>query len=431
MKKYYIIALTFFFCSVIAQQKKKHFALIGGIAHVGNGKVIEGAIIAVNNGTIEMVMPMKGFKLSPSSYDTVIDLEGKHVYPSMINPNNTLGLHDAEAVRATRDFAEIGTLNPHIRSLIAYNTDNQIVPTIKTNGVLYTQCTPRSGLISGSSSIMALEGWNWEDAVLKADDGIHVNFPRMAEKKIEGEPEPATPLPPAAKRYADEMGLLNKFFMDAIAYNLMAKPEEKNIRLEAMKPVLNGKANLYLHADKAKDILSAINFCIKYKIARPVIVGAREAYKVTRELKKYHVPVILNRVHDLPERPDEAVDLAYATPNLLDKDSILFCLDVAGDMESAQSRNLPFNAGTAAAYGMAKEKALQLITLNAAKILGVDKWIGSLEEGKLASIIVSTGDILDMRTNKITAAWIAGKPVNLNNKQSDLYNRYKNKYGIK
>ncbi len=431
MKKLFSTTLLFCVCSIFAQQKNKHFALIGGIAHIGNGKVIEGAVIAVNNGTIEMVAAMQGFKLNPRSYDTVIDLEGKHVYPSMINPNNTLGLHNAEAVRATRDFAEIGTLNPHIRALIAYNTDNQIVPTIKTNGVLYTQCTPRSGLISGSSSIMALEGWNWEDAVLKADDGIHVNFPRMTEKKIEGEPEPTTPMPPAAKRYADEMNSLNKFFMDAIAYNSAAKPEEKNIRLEAMKPVLNGKANLYLHAEKAKDILSAINFCLKYKIARPVIVGGKEAHKVTKELRKNKVPVILNRVHDLPERADEAVDLAYSLPYLLDKDSILFCLDVAGDMESAQSRNLPFNAGTAVTYGMTKEKALQTITLNAAKILGVDKQIGSLEEGKLASIIVSTGDILDMKTNNITNAWIAGKPVNLNNKQSDLYNRYKNKYGIK
>ena len=421
-----------FVASLGLAQNKKHFVLTGGIVHIGNGTLIEGGVIAVNNGTIEMVMPMKGFKLNPASYDTVIDLEGKHVYPGLINANNILGLHDAEAVRATRDFSEIGSLNPHIRSLIAYNTDNQIVPTIKTNGILYTQCTPRSGLISGSSSIMALEGWNWEDAVMKADDGIHVNFPKMTERRADGEGDIHTNTQlQGPKRYTEELNSLHKFFMDATAYMNSKDKSEKNLRFEAMRPVLEGKANLYLHVDRAKDILSAINFSIRHKIKKPVIVGGKEAYKVTKELSKEKIPVILNRVHDLPERTDEAIDLMYRLPALLEKDSILFCLQMEGDMEAMQSRNLPFNAGTAVAYGLSKEQALSSITLRSAKILGVADRIGSIETGKQASIVVSTGDILDMRTNDITHAWISGKPVNLSNKQSELYNRYKAKYGIK
>lgn len=140
---------------------------------------------------------------------------------------------------------------------------------------------------------------------------------------------------------------------------------------------------------------------------------------------------MLNRVHDLPDRADEAVDLMYSLPALLQKDSILFCLQLEGDMEAAQSRNLPFNAGTAIAYGLTKEEALASVTLNAAKIIGIDNKVGSLEDGKLASFIISEGDLFDIRTNNIQFAWIAGKKVDLNNKQTELYNRYKTKYGIK
>jgi hypothetical protein len=426
IKNLILIFAVLSFGSFSAQKKYEHVALINGVAHLGNGEVIDGAIVAFNKDRIEMVAETKGIKLNPRVYDTVFDINGMHIYPAIINTNNILGLHDAEAVRATRDFAEVGHLNPHIRALIAYNTDNVIVPTIKTNGVLYTQCTPRGGLISGASSIMALEGWNWEDAVLKADDGIHLNFPRMADKKPEAEAESA-----AAKKYQEELYQLNKFFSDAKIYCNKTDNLEKNIRFEAMRPVLSGSANLYFHADRAKDILTAINFANKHNIKKPVIVGGKDAYKITKELKKQQIPVMLNRIHDLPDRNDENVDISFSIPQMLTKDSILFCLQLEGDMEAAQSRNLPFNAGTTVAYGLSKEQALQSITLNAAKILGLEKELGSLEVGKLASIVVSDGDILDMKTNNVTLAWIAGKPVTLYNKQTELYLRYKAKYGIK
>ncbi|MGZ4041703.1 MAG: amidohydrolase family protein [Bacteroidia bacterium] len=423
-----VLAFTLTQATVVAQKTYKHIALFNATAHIGNGNIIEGSLIVINNDRIETVMSTKGLKLNPAAYDTVIDLSGKHIYPALINTNNILGLHDAEAVRATRDFAEVGALNPHIRSLIAYNTDNKIVPTVKTNGVLYTQCTPRGGLISGSSSIMALEGWNWEDAVLKADDGIHVNFPKMVEKKW-SEEDGVTSNP--NKKYNDEIVNLTKFFSDAQAYCNSTIITEKNIRFEAMRPVLQGNANLYLHADKAKDIISAINFAIKQKIKKPVIVGGKESYKVTSELRKNKIPVMLNRIFDLPDNPDFDVDIVYSTPSLLQKDSILFCIQLEGDMEAMQSRNLPFNAGATVAYGLTKERALQSITLNAAKILGIEKQLGTIEEGKISSLVVSDGDILDMRTNNVILAYIAGKPIKLTNHQTELYEKYKAKYGIK
>lgn len=420
--------LVFFTLTGVAQKKYTHIALLNGIAHIGNGQVIEGSLVVINGRKIESVMSTRGLKLNYRSYDTVIDISGKHVYPALINTNNVLGLHDAEAVRATVDFYEVGQLNPHIRALIAYNTDNIIVPTVKTNGVLYTQVTPRGGLISGSSSLLALEGWNWEDAVLKADDGIHVNFPRMSAVRWSEEEGVSRSV---NKKYQEELGQLEKFFADAKAYCSNTQQVEKDIRFEAMRAVLNGKANLYLHADKAKDLIAAINFAQKFSIAKPVLVGAKDAAQITGLLKLYHIPVMFNRVNDLPDNPDDPVDLIYRTPFLLQQDSILFCLQLEGDMEAMQSRNLAFNAGAAAAYGLNKEQALAAITANAAKILGVENLLGTLEEGKLASIVVSEGDILDMKTNNVILAFIAGKQVDLNNKQTELYVKYKTKYGIK
>lgn len=413
---------------VFSQKKYQHIALINATAHIGNGKVIESSLVVIKEDKIETVSDIKGIRLSYASFDTVIDLSGKHIYPALINTNNVLGLHDAEAVRATRDFSEVGFINPHVRALIAYNTDNLIIPTVKTNGVLYTQVTPRGGLISGQSSVMGLEGWNWEDAVLKADDGVHLNFPVMTTHKWTEEEGLSKS---ANKKYQEELNYLNKFFSDAQAYCNTPDNKEKNLRFEAMRAVLSGSANLYLHADKTKDMLAAINFSQKFKIKKPVIVGGKEAYRITAELKKYKIPVMLNRVNDLPDNTDDDVDRVYRLPALLQADSVLFCLQMEGDMEAMNSRNLPFNAGAAAAYGLSKEQALSTITLNAAKILGIDKLVGSIEEGKIASLVISDGDILDMRSNNITLAYLAGKKVNLKNQQSELNSKYKTKYGIK
>jgi imidazolonepropionase-like amidohydrolase len=429
MKKLASILVLFLIginCS--AQKNHTHIALLNATAHIGNGEVIEGSLIVINKDKIETVSSNKGLKLDYKSFDTVIDLTGKHIYPGLINTNNVLGLHDAEAVRATVDFQEVGHINPHIRSLIAYNTDNLIIPTVKTNGILYTQPTPRGGLISGSSSILALEGWNWEDAVLKADDGIHLNFPKTIVSKWSEEDGVTKD---KNKKYSEEIIILNKFFEDAIAYCKTPNNKEKNLRFEAMRSVIDGTANLYIHADKAKDILIAIHFVNQFSIKKAILVGGKESYQVTSELKKNKIPVMLNRVNDLPEHSDDDVDIMYRLPYLLQKDSVLFCLQLEGDMEAMQSRNLPFNAGETVAYGLTKEQALSSISLNAARILGIDKWVGSIEEGKLASLVVSDGDILDMRSNNIVLAYIAGKQVNLKNQQTELYLRYKNKYGIK
>ena len=425
MIKKLLVLLIFNTLLICAQSKP--VAFINGTAHIGNGKVLTSAIVVIRGQKLEMVEDIRGMKLDYKSFDTVIDLAGKHIYPGLINTNNVLGLHDAEAVRATVDFVEVGALNSHVRSLIAYNTDNIIIPTVRTNGVLYTQVTPRGNLISGSSSVMALDGWNWEDAVLLADDGIHVNFPRHPSYRYEEERRNKE----MQKHYEEEVLRLSRFFTDAAAYLKQKNAAEKNIRFEAMRAVLTGKSNLYLHADRAADIQAALNFAEEKQIIKPVLVGGRDAWQLTTLLKKRNVPVMLNRVFDLPDRQDEDIDLLYRVPYLLQKDSVLFCLQLEGDMEAMHSRNLPFNAGATVAYGLDKEQALAAVSLNAAKILGLADRIGSLEAGKMASFVISSGDLLDMRSSLVEAVYIAGKKIDLNNHQSDLYNKYKLKYGSK
>ncbi|MDQ3047342.1 MAG: amidohydrolase family protein, partial [Bacteroidota bacterium] len=188
---------------------------------------------------------------------------------------------------------------------------------------------------------------------------------------------------------------------------------------------------LYIHANNAKEIIESVNFAKNNGITNVCIVGGKDSWMVTDLLKANNVSVMVARVHDLPDRPEDDIDLPYKLPYLLEKAGILYCLNNEGDMEAMNTRNLPFLAGTAAAYGLTKEQALKAVTLNAAKILGIDKTTGSLEKGKDANLFISTGDALDMRGNNVEAAFVKGKTIDLNNDQKALYEKYKTKYGIK
>lgn len=413
---------------VPAAKQSKSVLLEGGTIHIGNGKVIENGLLGFKDGRITLVTDATNIKLQQGIFDTVIQTYGKHIYPAFIAPNSTLGLTEVDEVRATKDFSEVGGYNPHVRALIAFNTDSKISATVRTNGVLYAQVTPRGGTISGSSSVLALEGWNWEDAVLKADDGIHLNFPRSMRRHFWGE---AAGSPSQNEKLDEQLNELKKFFLDAKAYNATATKAEKNLRYEAMKGIVNGTQNLYIHTDYVKDITNAVNFCRQLGIKKCVIVGGRDAWRVTRLLRENNVAVMVNRLHDLPEYEQDDVDLPYKLPYLLQKDSVLFCLNNAGDMEAMNARNMPFLAGTACAYGLTKEQALASISSNTAKILGIDSQVGTLEDNKLASVIVSDGDALDMRTNNIVHAFVEGKRIMLTNTQQELYKKYMGKYQLK
>ncbi len=410
-----------------AKKQSKSILLMNGICHVGNGTVIENSAVGFKDGIITLVADATVIRIDKSAWDTTINCAGKHVYPGLIAPNSTLGLVELEAVRATADFNEVGYLNPHVRTQTAYNTDSKITPTVRTNGVLIAQITPRGGRISGTSSIMNLDGWNWEDATLKADDGVHINWPQYYSRSwTEDGPSPYE----KNKQYAERRAELEKFFAEARAYNLNPKPAEKNLRFEAMRGIFNGTQNLYIHADAVKDISEAVTFSNKFGIKKMTIVGGTDSYKCTELLKQNNVSVMLARVHSLPQSDEDDVNQPYKTAKALQEAGILFCFENSGDMEAAHSRNIPFLAGTAVAWGLSKEAAISAMTLNAAKILGISDRVGTIEEKKDATLIVSEGDIMDIKTNNVTWAFIQGKKLQLTNEQQELYKKYEEKYGL-
>ena len=415
---------------VPAPKQMKSVLLSGLTVHVGNGKVIEHALVGFREGKIDLVIDgsTARFKEGALAYDTTLYFKEAQAYPGFFAPNSTLGLSEIEAVRATNDFTDIAGYNPHIRACIAFNTDSKVIPTVRTNGVLFTEVTPRGGVISGTSGLMALDGWNWEDAAVKLEVGIHVNFPKIIQ--LNGwwaEPQPASP----NKKYDEQIQELKKFFTDAKAYAGETNPQEKNLRFEAMRDVFKGTKNVYMHADEEKDILAAINFCKQFGITKMVLIGGAESWRISTLLKQNNIPVMVTRVHSLPARQQDDIDLPYKLPYLLQKDSVLFCLQNEGDMEGMNSRNIPFLAGTARAYGLSNEEAVAALSLNAAKIMGVDKQLGSIEVGKDASFFISNGDALDMRGNQVIMAFIAGKKIMLTNQQQELYKKYQQKYQLK
>jgi imidazolonepropionase-like amidohydrolase len=418
-------AIAFAQQPVPAKPQTKSILLMNGIAHVGNGKVFDNSVIGLKDGKIVMVADARVVRIDVSKWDTVINIPGKHVYPGIIATNSTMGLQECESVRATRDQYEVGMFNPEVRSIIAYNTDSKIQPTVRTNGVLLAQITPRGGRISGTSSVVELDGWNWEDATYKMDDGVHVNWPSVVARNFDSPPFALE----KSKTYETELRELEDFFREAKAYAANSKPEEKNLRYEAMKGIFDGSKTLFLRADYVKEITEAVAFSKKMGITRMVIVGGRDSWQCTTLLKENNIAVMIGRPHDLPPSADSDVDQPYKTPAMLQKAGVLFCIQNEGDQETHQTRNLAFLAGTASAYGMTKEEALAAITSNPAKILGIDKTVGTLEEGKDATLFISTGDALDMRTNNVELAFIRGKKLQLTNEQMRLYETYKKKYG--
>jgi len=402
--------------------------LMNGTAHLGNGQVIENSVIGIKDGKLVLVGDAQVVRIDKSAYDTTINCLGKQIYPGFIAPNSTLGLTDIESVRATNDFQDVGTYNPHIRAQVAYNTDSKIPPTVRTNGVLLAQVTPRGGRISGTSSIMALDGWNWQDATVKADDGVHLNWPSYYQRSW-NEDDGFSQFS-QNKEYETQRQDLEKFFAEAKAYCENNPSGEKNIRFEAMRGIFDGTKNLYIHADLVKEINEAVTFAKKFEIAHTVIVGGADSWKCTDELKQNNISVMLTRTHSLPLRNDDDVNQPYKTASELQDAGVLFCLQNAGDMEAMGARNLPFLAGTAVAWGLTKEQAIAALTGNSAKILGIDKLTGTLEVGKDATLFVSEGDALDMKTNNVTWAFIQGRKLDLRNEQQELYHKYDAKYNL-
>ena len=407
-----------------AAAQGRSILITGGTVHVGDGRVIDDGAVGFRAGRIDFVGFSYGVK---AVYDTVINATGQHVYPGFIGANTTLGLAEIEAVRATVDRMDVGTYEPELRTLVAYAADSKVVPTIRANGVLVAQVVPRGMTISGTSSVVQLDAWDWEDATVRADDGIHMNWPAAYDRQGWWA-EPGETEQGKKDEHAERIAALRELFRKAKAYAGQRAPEKVDLRMEAMRGLFDGKRTLYMHANAAREITEALQFAKAEDVVRIVIVGGYDAWRVADLLRENKVDVILHRLHRLPMRPEDDIDLPYRLPTLLKERGVRFCLDYAGDMEAMGLRNLPFVAGTAIAYGLSPEDALRAITLDAAAILGIDERLGSLSVGKDATLIVSRGDALDMRGNDLSLAFIQGRRIVLDDHQKQLYRQYTGRY---
>ena len=393
----------------------------GATIHVGNGQVIENSFIAFENGKITLLADARTVQIDDSKNYKVIDAIGKHIYPGFIAPNTRLGLTEIGAVRSTRDFRETGNLNSNVRAIIAYNTDSKIIPTIRSNGVLLAQIVPEGGRISGQSSIVQLDAWNWEDAVYQIDDGIHLNWPSLF--RFRGFRRGGSNLN-RNKKYEEQVREVASLLKEAQAYAKKGSVEEKNLKLEALKGLFDQSKKLFVHTQEPKEIMESVQLAEEFGI-QIVIVGGGNAWMIIDFLKEHNVPILLYPTQSLPRHSDADIDQPFKTPAALKNAGILFGFCGDGDW---RQRNLPFMAGQAVGFGLDYEAAISSLTLNTAKILGISKTTGSLELGKDATLFLCEGDPLDMRSNIVTQAFIQGREIDLDNKQKALYRKFKEKY---
>jgi imidazolonepropionase-like amidohydrolase len=432
MNKLITTLLTFFFSAAMvhaqilmpARDQQEPITLFNGTLHIGNGTVIEQGLVHFDKGRIVYAGKMDDEarrKYLKNEFRSV-DATGKHIYPGLIALNTILGLNEIDAVRATRDYHEIGHLNMNVRSIVAYNPESVIIPTVKFNGVLMAEIKPDGGRISGTGSLVQLDAWNWQDAAVATDVTMHLNWPASSYSTGWW----AEPGETVSQHWDAEMLELRKVFEEAKAYAALKKPETVHLKYEAMRGLFNGSCKLMIHADDRIAITSALAFATDYGI-KPVIVGGADAWMVTAELRKAGASVVITRTHRLPGRQDDPIDLVYRLPKVLKDSGVLFSIT---DVNSWQQRNVAFQAGNAVAYGLSKEEALASVTLNPAKMLGVDKSCGSLEAGKDATLIIAEGDLLDMKSNVISEAFIQGREIPMLNGQRMQYDKYRTKFGL-
>jgi imidazolonepropionase-like amidohydrolase len=407
--------------------QEKPIALVGGTIHTVTKGTIENGVVLFDKGKIVAV----GREINIPKDAEVIDVKGKHIYPGLINAFTTIGLIEIGAVRATRDVTEVGLVNPNVRAEVAFNPDSEHPPVTRSNGITMALVVPTGELIAGQSALMMLDGWTWEEMTLKAPVGLHIYWPRMTLPSVgfmfvRRSPEELK------KEVETRINLIRETFQKARAYKKAKESEiqkgvpyhDTDLKYEAMIPVLEGKVPVFIHANSSKEILSAIEWAESEGL-KIVIVGGADSWKVADVLKNKNIPVILTNIHRLPSKRYSDYDEPFTVAYKLYKAGVKFC--IGGEGGYYNERNLPYQAATCVAFGLPREEALKAITIYPAEILGVADKVGSIEPGKDATLIVTTGDPLEIST-QVVYEFIQGKKVDLSNRQVKLYEKYVEKY---
>lgn len=401
-------------------------ALVGGTIHTVIGATLADATVLFDAGTITAL----GSDASVPDGAEIIDIRGKHVYPGMIGSHTTIGLFEISAVRATRDYQEVGDIKPNVRVEVAINPDSELLPVSRANGVTTALVVPSGGLISGTSAVVHLDGWTTEDMVVKAPAGMHVIWPSM---RLDFSPGAKKSLDEQKEERDRRIQTIADAFDQARAYVKArgaarasdgALHHDSDLRWEAMIPVLQGEVPVIVQADEVRQIEAAVDWA-RAEGLHMILAGGRDAWRVAELLAQAEVPVIITNTLAPPTRRWEGYDDAYANALRLHQAGVRFC--IANSKWASFERNLPHEAAMAAAYGLPRDEALRAVTLYPAQILGVDDRLGAIEVGREATLIVTDGDPLEI-TTRVELAFIQGRPVDLTSRHTQLHRKYRTKY---
>jgi imidazolonepropionase-like amidohydrolase len=397
-------------------------ALVGATLHPVSGPAIEDGVLVFDQGRI--VAMGKGIEIPENAEQR--SFAGKHVYPALFDAHTDMGLVEINSVRGTLDQAETGQINPNVRSWVAVNPDSEIIPVTRSNGVLLSLTAPQGGLISGRSAVLQLDGWTYEDMTLRADVALHIQWPMMApvsDWAIE------TSARDQMKRRDESLQTLQRAFDEARAYQTARRADPalhpRDLRWEAMLPVLDRKIPVMITANEIQQIQASIAFCEANGV-RMILFGGYDAPHCTALLNKHKIPVIVGEIYRLPMRRSDEYDAAYTVAERLRQAGVKYCISGGGRFGASNVRNLPYHAAMAAAFGLPRDEALRAITLYPAEILGVANRVGALAVGKDATLFITDGDPLEAPT-QVEAAFVQGRQVDLSNRHKRLYHKYREK----
>lgn len=402
-------------------------AIVGATIHTVSGPpiadgavVLDGRTIAAVGSAAEVAVPGDAER---------IDARGLDLYPGFINANTTLGLTEIGAVRATNDINEVGTLNPNARAEVAVNPSSELIPVTRANGVLLALTAGRGGLISGTSALIALDGWTWEEMTVKAPVAMHVQWPGMG---LDRRPE-ARKEEEQIEAREKQLRELREAFAAAAAYWRGRRAEgqagvprhDEDVVWAAMRPVVEREIPVAVEASDLMQIRAALDWSAEAGVDL-ILTGARDAWRVAGELARRRIPVILDPVNALPARNYEPYDTPYAAAAKLHAAGVPVLFSTgAGSFGAANARNLPFEAARAVAFGLPHDAAIRSLTLTAAEVLGVADRLGSIDPGKDATLILVEGDPLEAAGTQVRRAWIAGHEIDLkDSRHQRLYEKY-------
>lgn len=398
--------------------QRQTIALINAVVHTAAGPTIKNATVVFDKGIITSVT-----SATPAPPNArVVDCKGAHVYPGFIAPMTSLGLTEIDAVRSTRDMSEVGSFNPNARAETAYNPDSELIPTVRSNGILLVNSSPQGGTISGQSSMMRLDGWTREDLAVKRVSGLLLNWPSMEISNAWWMRKTADE---QRKDIEKNVRSIYELFENARAYSATVKAgvdtSLRDIRYEAMRVVFEDTVPVMVEANTRRQLEAVIDFQRIFNV-RVILVGAEDAPRMIPQLQRSGMGIIIPRVHSLPRREEDGYDSPFVLAKTLAEAGIMFAFSESG---AWQQRNLPFHAGTARAFGLSEEDAVKGLTINPAKMFGIDDQYGSIEVGKSATLFISRGDALDSKSNSVVAAFIDGREIDLDNRHKRLAKKYR------